>query len=141
MKTNDSLGYMLCRTARKIHQQLTQKFQAYDITLEQWVALKTVEENNGLSQKQLALLLEKDQNNVTAMLGRLEKKQLLRREVNQADKRAFSLFVTGQGLQTIKKLASIDEAAIAAIEAPLQPEEVEHFKKQLRRIEAKLAEE
>ena len=141
MKINDSLGYMLCRTARKIHQQLTQKFQVYDITLEQWVALKTVEENDGISQKQLAVLLEKDQNNVTALLGRLEKKQLLRREVNQADKRAFSLRVTEAGLQTIAKLASVDEAAIAAIEAALQPAEVEQFKAQLRRIEDKLAEE
>ena len=103
--------------------------------------LKTVEENDGISQKQLAVLLEKDQNNVTALLGRLEKKQLLRREVNQADKRAFSLRVTESGLQTIEKLASVDEAAIAAIEAALQPVEVDQFKAQLRRIEEKLAEE
>lgn len=74
MNKKDSLGYRICTTARKIHHCLTARFEKYDITPEQWVILRTVFENEGLSQKQLAQLVDKDANNVKVLVDKLVKK-------------------------------------------------------------------
>ena len=140
MKIKDSLGYTICRVARKIHQRITGEFSVYDMPLAQWVTLKTVSENDGISLKQLSGLLEKDQNNVKAMVDRLDKKGFLQRKVNAADKRAFSLFVTQEGSRMVTELAARDERAIAQIEQPLTEAETQLFLSFLARIEKQLDE-
>ena len=139
-KIKDSLGYTVCRVARKIHQRITEAFSQYDMPLGQWVTLKTLAENDGISQKQLSLLLEKDQNNVKAMIDRLEKKHLLRREPDMTDRRAFSLVVTDEGRQMVRKLAALDEKAIHEIEMPLKETERAELLALLARLEQRLDE-
>lgn len=132
---------MICRIARKVHKQLTEKFSFYDITLEQWVILKTLSENDGISQKQLSVRLQKDQNTIKAMVDKMESKQFLRRESNPKDKRAFLLFVTVKGSLLVEELSLIDEAAIAEVEKPLSREEVGVLKSMLSCIEKGLDEQ
>ena len=139
-KIKDSLGYTVCRVARKIHQRITEAFSQYDMPLGQWVTLKTLAENDGISQKQLSLLLEKDQNNVKAMIDRLEKKHLLRREPDMTDRRAFSLVVTDEGRQMVRKLAALDEQAVHEIEMPLKETERAELLALLARLEQRLDE-
>lgn len=138
VKIKDSLGYTICRVARKIHQQITEAFSPYDMPLGQWVTLKTLAENDGISQKQLSLLLEKDQNNVKAMIDRLERKQLLRREPNMTDRRAFSLAITEEGKSLVQKLAALDEQAIREIEMPLKETERAELRALLAKLEQQL---
>ena len=70
----NSLGYDICYTARKIYQFLTKEF---NITPEQFVVLVKLSEENGISQMELANRLDKDKNNVKAMVDNLSKKGYL----------------------------------------------------------------
>ena len=42
MTLDDTIGYMISRVARKIHYAVDGMFKEYGITVEQWVALKTI---------------------------------------------------------------------------------------------------
>lgn len=59
MTLDDTIGYMLGRIARKIHYRVDGVFKEYGITVEQWVALKTIAEYEPLCQKALAERIEK----------------------------------------------------------------------------------
>lgn len=53
----ETTGYIICRTARKIHQFMTKVLADYDITPEQWVVLQIVSKEKNLSQQELAARL------------------------------------------------------------------------------------
>ena len=90
----DLLGYNLCVTAKKFSQLLTEKFKEYDITPEQWVIVRILFENNiQLSQKELAIKSQKDQNTVTAIIDKLEKKGYVERVKSNEDKRIFNIIL------------------------------------------------
>lgn len=135
MNTDDSIGYVICTVARKIHQHLTEKFKAYGITPEQWVVLKTVSKNDGISQKELADKVEKDPNNIKVLVDKLETKLLVKRTVNTKDKRAFSLCITPTGNALVNELTPIDEMMLSTIEQDLNGEEMKTLKSLLSKIE------
>lgn len=111
MKLSETTGYTICRIARKIHYQVDELFKPYGMTVEQWSALKIIEEQEPLSQKDLALLIEKNQNTVKALVSHLETKELISRITNPSDKRNKILQVTPQGKKLIQKLSFLDEKA------------------------------
>ncbi len=85
----ETTGYIICRTARKIHQFMTRALADYDITPEQWVVLHIVSKEKNLSQQDLSERLEKDKNSTKALVDRLIKKELLTRQKDDNDKRFY----------------------------------------------------
>lgn len=134
-KIDDTLGYMICRTARKVHRHMEKIFSPYGLTLEQWVALKVISENPGCSQKELAALLDKDQNTVKAMVDRLLQKEYVQRTVNPNDRRAFILEITPLGEKTIIELSAQDEQENRILETGLGPEQTAQLRTLLQAAE------
>lgn len=60
MKLDETPGYAFCRIARKVHYQIDLIFKEEGMTVEQWVALKTISENQPLIQKELGAPHRKD---------------------------------------------------------------------------------
>lgn len=89
-----NLSFEICYTARKIYQILNKYLKKYNITPEQFVVLEALFEKEEISQKELALILDKDQNTVKAIVDKLEKNDYIKKEVNSKDKRAFKLYLT-----------------------------------------------
>ncbi|WP_340147717.1 MarR family winged helix-turn-helix transcriptional regulator [Brachyspira hampsonii] len=84
-----NIGYDVCYTARKIYQYIGKQINGFDITPEQLIVLKELAKEEGISQKELSLRLDKDQNTVKAMIDKLEIKSFIIRKENNLDKRAF----------------------------------------------------
>jgi len=133
-----STGYQICTVARKIHQHLTDKFRTYDITPEQWVILKKLSEQDKISQRELSDRVDKDPNNIKALIDKLENKSLVKRLVNPDDKRAFLLCITENGKALIKELIPLDERMIMDIEHGLSKEEISKLKSVLSKIHANI---
>lgn len=104
----NTIGYEICLIARKIHQNLTIKFKEFDITPEQWVILKELSKEDKISQNELSFRVEKDKNNIKAIIDKLEKKGYLLRQENLNDKRAFLIRLTDKAYLLINKLKDID---------------------------------
>lgn len=138
MKLSETTGYTLCRIARKIHYQVDEIFKPYGITVEQWAALKTIEEKAPLSQKQLSDSLEKNQNTVKALVTHLLSKGWIARHLDPSDKRNQLLTLTETGQQITKELSFLDEKANLAFLQTFTAEENETFSKLLAKIETSL---
>ena len=91
MKLDETPGYALCRIARKVHYQIDLIFKEEGMTVEQWVALKTISENQPLIQKELGRLIEKTPNTVKSLAERLEKKNFIKRTPDPSDHRNLTL--------------------------------------------------
>ncbi|WP_423149388.1 MarR family winged helix-turn-helix transcriptional regulator [Rubrolithibacter danxiaensis] len=100
-------SFLLDRTARRVKQYAQQQFnqQAFDITVDQWLVLKSLNDENDLNQSQLAELTGKDNPTLTRIIDLLCKKNLTERRVHPADRRSFTVHLTEQGSQKVAELS------------------------------------
>lgn len=98
-------SYLLDRTARKVKQYAQRKFNAenYDITVDQWIIIKRLNQNNDLNQTQLAEITGKDTPTLTRIIDLLCKKGLTERRVQPTDRRCFTVHLTELGTETVQK--------------------------------------
>lgn len=134
MKLEDSLGFMINHAGRRMSQLLTIRFQPDDITTEQWTVLTRLAEQDGISQKELARRAEKDQTNMTRILDQLERKGLIERKANAADRRSFLAFITAKGRSLNEKLVPVEQEVIGSVMAGLTEEELRILRTALRHV-------
>lgn len=133
-------SFLLDRTARKVKQYAQQKFNQmdYDITVDQWLVLKNLAENELLSQTELAQLVFKDHPTLTRIIDILSKKGFVKRIPHPQDRRSFQLHLTKQGSEKVKALkpdvAQIREKAWENLDA----KDFEEFKRILNTIYSNL---
>jgi DNA-binding MarR family transcriptional regulator len=99
-----SLSFVISKAALRIKSELGRRIKAYDVTPEQWVLLHRLWEKDGLSQKELAAQIVKDQPNTTRILDKLGQKGLIRRANNADDRRAFVISLTDAGRELVSIL-------------------------------------
>jgi len=104
-----SLGFIMARASMRYKNELGRRLKPYGVTPEQWVALHRLLEQGGLTQKELAERTAKDQPTITRILDKLEQKRLIRRSDSQADRRAFRIHLTGQGIQLLEQLMPVSQ--------------------------------
>lgn len=94
------------RTYRNFAQKKL-KENGYKITIDQWLIIKAILENPGISQHELGEKVFKDNASVTRIIELLVKSEYLEREINQNDRRKSNLKVTDEGKLIIKKVQSL----------------------------------
>lgn len=105
-KLNDILFYNIdkaIRTYRNYAQKRLREY-GYKITIDQWLTIKAILENPGITQQELAEKIFKDNASVTRIIEILVQSGFLDREVNPADRRKTILSVTDEGLSIIQKV-------------------------------------
>src|SRR5918993_5390900 len=95
----NAYSFLLDRTARRVKQYAQQKFKELDlnITVDQWLLLKHLYENDGMKQNELAELLFKDNPTLTRIIDLLCEKELTVRNPHPNDRRCFQVALTKQG--------------------------------------------
>jgi MarR family transcriptional regulator for hemolysin len=89
-----SIGFQYASIFRKISTLFAIQLKPYAITPEQWAVLYQVYLEEGINQKEIAHRTDKDQPTVTRILDALDKKKLITRQMDPADRRAFLICVT-----------------------------------------------
>jgi len=79
----------------------------FDITIDQWLVLKSLQENSHLSQNEIADLVFKDMASITRIIELLVKKELVERHINNNDRRKFELKITRNGKKMIEMIYPI----------------------------------
>lgn len=99
-------SFLLDRTARKVKQYAQQQFKTgeFDVTVDQWLVLKNLSENELLSQTELANLVFKDNPTLTRIIDLLCKKGYVDRVPHPQDRRSFQLHLTAAGLAKVSDL-------------------------------------
>lgn len=99
-------SFLLDRTARKVKQYAQQQFKSgdFDVTVDQWLVLKNLSENQLLSQTELAQLVFKDHPTLTRIIDLLCKKGYVERVPHPQDRRSFQLHLTESGASKVSSL-------------------------------------
>jgi MarR family transcriptional regulator, transcriptional regulator for hemolysin len=131
---DQSIGHQFGQTYRKLNYSLSLRFKPFDVTPEQWVVLCKLAGNDGITQKELSILVEKDQPTLTRILDCLDKKQLIRREANVHDRRSFLVTITETGRKLQQELIHIEQQVLAETMKGVSDEQLN----QLRGLLAKM---
>jgi DNA-binding MarR family transcriptional regulator len=110
---DDSIGFLMGVTYRKLSNLLHQRLKQYDITPEQWAVLSRVREQEGLIQKELAARSGKDKPTTTRILDALESKQLITKKPDTSDRRSLLVYITEKGNSLIEQTISIERQTLA----------------------------
>lgn len=98
-KLNNTLLYTLDKCFRTYNQfaQRNVRKAGYDITIDQWLILKSVAENPTITQKDISKIVFKDNASITRIIQLLIKQGFLTREIHPSDRRRVNLTLTETG--------------------------------------------
>ena len=113
---------------------MTKEFKEFNITPEQFIVLVKLFEEEGISQMELAIKLDKDKNTVKAMVDNLEKKNYILKRNNEIDRRAYSLFTTEKAKEIIPILKEREKKITQTLLLNLELEEMEKTDSTLKKI-------
>ena len=107
---------------------------AFDITPVQYAALAAIANHPGIDQTALSNVIAFDRTTIGDVVGRLEKKKLIKRLNGAVDRRTKSLTVTPAGERLIKQIGPAVAATQRLILAPLKPGERAAFLHMLKHL-------
>lgn len=132
----NSYSFLLDRTARRVKQYAQQRFkeQGYDITVDQWLVMKHLYEQEAMKQNELAELLFKDNPTLTRIVDLLCDKGLTERKQHPGDRRSFIVSLTKTGIKKVEQLKPKMKEVRAKAWEGLSERDFNQFKKVLNTI-------
>jgi DNA-binding MarR family transcriptional regulator len=108
-KLKDIIFYTIDKSIKKyrIFAQKRLRECGYKITIDQWLTIKSILENPGISQQEIGEKVFKDNASVTRIIELLVKSGYLERKINFQDRRKSNLEVTDEGKSIIEKVQSL----------------------------------
>lgn len=133
-----NFGFILHDVARLMRTTFDRKMKALGLTRSQWWVLNHLYRNDGITQSELAEILEIEKATLGRLLDRLEVKGWVRREAHAGDRRAKRVFLTPEvapAMQSMRAAAAeLRRDALSGISAA----EKEQFVDTLLRVKTNL---
>lgn len=128
-KIPKNLPPLLRECWNKLNSTFMKRVKTIGITPDQYTALRWIHEfsEEMVSQARLAELMCTDANNITGIMKRMETMKLIKRKINQGDKRQKVIFPTPKGSLFFKKGKIIADQLEKEIFASFSSEEKKHF--------------
>jgi len=123
---------------RRLHQISFALFldqaKAFGITPVQYAALVAIGSHPGIDQTALCNIIAFDRTTIGGVVGRLEKKKLIRRLDGAHDRRTKSLSITAAGRRLIRQIEPAVQSTQQLILAPLKTSERSAFMQMLKHL-------
>jgi DNA-binding MarR family transcriptional regulator len=128
--------YLLDKAIRtyRIYSQKKLRENGFKITVDQWLIIKVLMENPGISQQNIAEKAFKDNASVTRIIDLLVKSKYLDRKVNPKDRRTSILKVTPDGEDIINKVQDLVLQNRKMAQIGITIEELENLNATLKKI-------
>ena len=135
-KEHKKIGYYLERTTRLVKLNFHQEFKnlGLNLTPEQWVILDMLNNENGLSQTELAEQGFKDAPSISRIVDVLVKKDYVERKNVPSDRRKFEIFLTRTGKGIVDEVLPIVNQLRERTWNQLSDEDYEHFLKVINQV-------
>lgn len=130
----ENVPSMLVEAARLIREDFRRRAQHLNLTQPQWRLMLILSREPGINQACLAGKLEVHPVTVTQSVDRLVKAGWVRRERQEADRRAVSLFLTEQARPMMAELTQIADHTRESALAGFSAEERRLLEKMLMRL-------
>ncbi|GMX64012.1 MULTISPECIES: MarR family winged helix-turn-helix transcriptional regulator [Paenibacillus] len=129
MELEKYIGVIVHRADLKLNNYYQKVVNPFDITVDQWEILVILWEKEGITQKELAERLYKDQTNIARMLFKLEKKGFVHRVTHETDRRSLRVYLTPKGREIKEEILAPSIEAYKKTVEGLSEEEVETFRR------------
>ena len=135
-KLNDTLLYTLDKCFRTYNQfsQRNVRKAGYDITIDQWLILKSVAENPDITQNDISKIVFKDSASITRIIQLLVNAGYLKREIHTADRRRVNLTLTESGKKITIEVNEIAKQNRAAALKDVDQQSIDEMKVLLQKI-------
>lgn len=129
MTVTGMAGHLIRRLNQMSTQVFSQRMQetGYDLTPVQFAALDAVCSSPGLDQARIAAMIAYDRATIGGVIDRLEQKGLVTRTINERDRRARLVMITGKGQRVYKEVLPIIRKLQSEILTGLCAEEQRQF--------------
>ena len=101
------LPLLLRRAWYGLNQAFRRRIAHLELTPDQFTVMRTLLENDGLTQRELAHLISSDPNTVASLVNRMEQAGWLERETHERDRRANRLRLKPHGRQQYENAREI----------------------------------
>lgn len=137
---DSSIGFVVNRTAYMMRRAVTEEFRkrGQDVTPEESVVLARLWQQDGRRPAELADTTVRDRTTVTRLLDRLEDKGLIRRQVDEEDRRSFRTWLTPAGRGLKDEIVPVVRHLLEIMTEEVTAEELELTVGTLRRIQETL---
>jgi len=119
-----NFGFILNDVARLMRTTFDRRVKSLGLTRSQWWVLNHLFRNNGVTQSELADILEVEKATLGRLLDRMEQKGWVRREGHAGDRRAKRVFLTEEVEPAIKTMraaaAELRRDALSGLSASQQ---------------------
>ena len=136
---NESLGFLICDTARFVKRTLYARLAPWGIPGGYWFLLRVLWREDGVTQRELSERLGVVEPSVVMMLRGMERLDLVRRERDVADRRKMRVFLTERAVALEDELMEVAEDVNHTMLRALTGEDDSHVKAGLRAIREQLA--
>ena len=102
-----STGFLVVRTARSMKKYLDSNLAGFGITSSQHHVLSVLSDEDGQALSAIGKEVFLDNPAITGLADRMEKDQLVKRKRCKDDRRVVKLFLTKQGIATLKNYEKI----------------------------------
>jgi DNA-binding MarR family transcriptional regulator len=106
----------------------------FDVTPVQYSALIAVDNHPGIDQTALCNIIAFDRSTIGDVVGRLQRKKLIKRLDSRVDRRTKSLFITPAGRRLLRQIEPAVQSTQRLILAPLKPGERSAFMHMLKHL-------
>ena len=136
LKNDINLGMLI----GQVHRLSTKKFvqnshnSGLDISMDQWIVLGPIWENEGLSHKEISEYCLKDKTSVTKIIDTLEKKNLVVRVSDQLDHRVKRVVLSNKGKELFLQAIPIMELTRDQLRDGITEQDIESLRSVLTKI-------
>jgi DNA-binding MarR family transcriptional regulator len=136
LKSDINLGMLI----GQIHRLSTKRFvlnshkSGLDISMDQWIVLGPIWENDGISHKEISEYCLKDKTSVTKIIDTLEKKNLVVRVSDQLDHRVKRVVLSNKGKELFLQAIPIMELTRDQLREGITEQDIESLRSVLTKI-------
>ena len=130
------LLFLLHDLARQIRLNADRRASIHGLTRAQWILLYRLDKQPGLSQKELAEILEVEPITVARLIDRLEERGMVERRDDPNDRRIWRLHLRPPAHDVLPLLHDEREDMLRMVSAGLDAEMLRHLREGLQRMKA-----
>ncbi len=135
MKLNDCIYFLTTRLSRELKKQFDEYLSEINLTASGWCVLLCVIENNEkITQREIADILCLETPTVTRILDNLQKNGFIERIPHPDDRRCFIIKLTEKGKNIEEKLYSYGECFMKGVSSLFSEDDLKKFKENLNNI-------
>ncbi|MCL4766188.1 MAG: MarR family transcriptional regulator [Hyphomicrobiaceae bacterium] len=132
------IGYLIADVARLLRTVFDRRVRRLGLTRAQWLALTRLNRRPGLSQSEVADMLEIEKATACRLIDRLESKRWIERRPDKKDRRIKRIHLTARAIRVHASIWPVAEKTVDDALSDLSPDERRQFTDLMARVKGKL---